>query len=120
MIVVNVGKMSIAMLYCVGAGEGIFLYRTAYDDAYAKYGPGALLLEAVMEVLFKQTDATWIDSSTDQGNKINLEMLLERRSMAMLLIGTGGRVDRSLISAMPALKRCLGAPTLAGAGAQGR
>jgi hypothetical protein len=56
-----------------------------------------------MDVLFKQTDATWIDSSTDPGNKINLEMLPERRAMAMLLIGTGGRVDRSLISAMPAL-----------------
>jgi CelD/BcsL family acetyltransferase involved in cellulose biosynthesis len=102
-IAVNVGETSIAMLYCVRAGDGIFLYRTAYDDAYSKYGPGALLLEAVMDVLFKQTDATWIDSSTDPGNKINLEMLPERRSMAMLLIGTGGRVDRSLISAMPAL-----------------
>jgi Acetyltransferase (GNAT) domain len=104
-IAVNSGETSIAMLYCLRAGEGIFLYRTAYDDAYSKYGPGALLLEGVMDVLLKQTDASWIDSSTDPENKINLEMLPERRSLAMLLIGTGGRLDRSLISAMPAMTR---------------
>lgn len=58
-----------------------------------------------MDVLLKETDASWIDSSTDPENKINLEMLPERRSMAMLLIGTGGRLDRSLISAMPVMTR---------------
>ena len=104
-IAVNLGGKSIAMLYCVLAGEGIFLYRTAYDDAYSKYGPGALLLEAVMEVLLGETSAEWVDSSTDPANKINLEMLPERQTIAMLLVGTGGRVDRSVISAMPAMTR---------------
>jgi CelD/BcsL family acetyltransferase involved in cellulose biosynthesis len=104
-IAVNLGDISIAMLYCIIGGEGIFLYRTAYDDAYAKYGPGALLLEAVMEALLQEKGAQWIDSSTDPGNKINLEMLPERRSIAMLLVATGGRADRLAVSAMPALTR---------------
>jgi hypothetical protein len=101
----NVGDKSIAMQYCVRAGEGIFLVRIAYDETYAKYGPGALLLESLMEALFTQSDAAWIDSCTDPNNAFMLQMLPEPRPVAMVLIGTGGAVDRGLISAMPAITR---------------
>ncbi len=101
----NVGNTSIAIGYFVLAGEGIFYYRTAYDDTYAKYGPGALLLQSAMEALLKQTDAKWIDSSTDPGNEFMLRSLPEKRTIAMLLIGTGGTVDRLLVSSMPFMTR---------------
>lgn len=101
----NVGNTSIAIQYYLRAGEGLFLFRIAYDDSYAKYGPGGLLLESGMAIQLEQTDASWIDSSTDPDNAFLLEMLPERRTISMLLIGTGGTLDRTLVSAMPVMTR---------------
>lgn len=101
----NVGNTSIAMQYYIRAGEGLFLFRIAYDASYAKYGPGGLLLESGMEIQLEQTDASWIDSSADPDNAFLLEMLPERRTISMLLIGTGGGADRTLVSTMPIMTR---------------
>jgi hypothetical protein len=101
----NVGTTSIAMQYAILAGDGISLYRIAYDEGYAKYGPGAILLESVMERLLEQTDAAWLDSGTDPDNAFLLELLPERSTLSALLIGTGGAVDRTTVSAMPLMTR---------------
>lgn len=100
-----VGDTAVAMHYSILAGDGIFLYRIAHDESYAKYGPGALLLESVMERLLEQTDAVWIDSCTDPDNTFLLEILPEKITISMLLIGTGGMVDRIAVSAMPLMTR---------------
>jgi hypothetical protein len=105
LLAVNVGDTSIAMQYFLRAGEGMFLFRTAYDADYAKYGPGALMLEYGMAAQFEQSDATWLDSNTDPDNGFLLEMLPERRTIATLLIGTGGAVDRTAVSTMPIMTR---------------
>lgn len=101
----HLGETPIAMQYSILAGDGVFLFRTAYDDAYARYGPGAMLLESTLETLRKQTDAIWVDSSTDPGNEFLLKMLPERRTITMLLIGTGGMVDRMMVSSIPVMTR---------------
>jgi hypothetical protein len=105
LLALNVGDTSIAFRYILRAGEGSFLFRTAYDANYAKYGPGSLLLESVLAMQFEQTEAIWLDSSTDPDNSFLLEMLPERRTISMLLIGTGGTVDRRVISTMPIITR---------------
>jgi hypothetical protein len=105
LLALNVGDTSIAFRYILRAGEGSFLFRTAYDANYAKYGPGSLLLESVLAMQFEQTEASWLDSSTDPDNSFLLEMLPERRTISMLLIGTGGTVDRRVISTMPIITR---------------
>ena len=79
------------------------MLRTAYDEGYAKYGPGAMLIAAGTEYLLEHTDAQWLDSSTDKGNAFLLELLPERRNLSTLLIGTGGRLDRAVVSALPAM-----------------
>ncbi len=100
---VNVGDSSIAMQCYLRSGDGIFCFRTAYDEAYAKYGPGAMLIAAGTEYLREHTDAQWLDSSSDKGNAFLLELLPERRNLSTLLIGTGGRLDRGVVSALPAM-----------------
>ena len=102
---VHVGDTPIAMQYSLLAGDGVFLFRTAYDDSYAKYGPGALMLQDVLETLLNQTEALWVDSSTDPQNEFLLKMLPERRTIAMLLIGTGGMIDRRAVASMPIMTR---------------
>jgi hypothetical protein len=107
LLALNVGDISIAFRYILRAGEGLFLFRTAYDADYAKYGPGSLLLESVLAMQFEQTEASWLDSSTDPDNSMLLEMLPERRTISMLLVGSGGTLDRTVISMMPFVTRCV-------------
>ena len=101
----NAGSMSIAMQCFVRAGDGLIFFRMAFDAKYARYAPGASLLASSMEYLLEHTDAQWIDSCADADNKFALEMLPEGRPLATLMIGTGGLLDRSLVSALPAMTR---------------
>jgi hypothetical protein len=105
----NLGDTSIAMQYFIRAGDGIFVYRVAHDAGYPKYGLGQMLFESAMELLYKDTDAEWMDACTDPDNAFFLAMLPERRTTSMLLIGTGGLVDRACVSAMPTMSRVVAA-----------
>ena len=40
----------LAMICCVRAGEGVFAYRTAYDEALAKFGPGVSVATAAASI----------------------------------------------------------------------
>jgi hypothetical protein len=108
MLCLYAGDIPIAMQCYVRGGEGIFCFRTAYDESYSKYGPGAMLIAGGTEYLLEHTDARWIDSSTDKGNAFLLELLPERRSLSTVLIGTGGRLDKSVVSALPAMTTVVG------------
>jgi CelD/BcsL family acetyltransferase involved in cellulose biosynthesis len=99
----NVGDVSIAMQWFVRSGDGLFFFRMAYDPAYSQYSPGRMLLSSALEDLRQQTDAQWVDSCADRDNRFILGMLPEPRTLSMILIGTGGRLDRSLVSALPAM-----------------
>jgi hypothetical protein len=89
----------------------LWTFRIAYDDAYAKFSPGSILLFETLEHVRDQTGALSIDVYTDKNNKFFLGMLPERRSIAMLLIGTGGALDRSLVAALPTMTRLISVST---------
>jgi len=105
----NVGSASIAMQYFVRAGEGLFCIRIAFDEAYAKFGPGAILLVSALSHLRDNTDAAWLDSSADPNNAFFLGIMPERRTLSRLLIGTGGVWERNLVSALPTMTRVVAA-----------
>ena len=109
MVCVNAGDTTIAMQCYVRAGDGAFCARTAYDERYAKYGPGAMVIALGTEHLLHHSDAQWIDSLADEGNALMAEMLPERRTMSTVLIGTGGLVDRSFVAALPVMYGLVGA-----------
>ena len=101
----NVASVSIAMQYFVRAGEGLFCFRIAFDETYATYGPGAMLLISALNHLRENTDAAWVDSTSDKDNAFFLGMMPERRTLSTLLIGTGGAVDRAMVSALPTMTK---------------
>jgi hypothetical protein len=101
----QVGEIPVAMEFFVRAGDGFYDFRGAYDETYSKYGPGAMVLKDAMEYLLEHTDALWIDSATDKDNAFLLEILPERRTLSTLLIGTGGTLDRSVVSALPTMTK---------------
>ena len=105
----DVGSTSVAMQYFIRAGPGLFCFRIAFDEAYAKYKPGAMLLSLALTHLRENTDAAWIDSTTDPNNVFFLGMLPERRTLSRLLIATGGALDRDLVSALPTITKLVAA-----------
>jgi len=103
----NVGSTPVAMQYFVRAGEGLFCFRIAHDETFSKYKPGAMLLSLAVEHLREHTDAAWIDSTTDRNNTFFLGMLPERRALARTVIGTGGALDRALVSGLPLMTKAV-------------
>ncbi len=105
----NLGSAPIAMHYFARAGDGLFCFRMAFDEEYGKFGPGGMLLNSAMHYLRDNTDAAWIDSWTDRDNAFMLGMLPERRALSTLLIGIGGTLDRTLVSALPTITKTVAA-----------
>jgi hypothetical protein len=75
----------IAMICCVRAGEGLFAYRTAYDEDLAKYGPGVEVFLAAMEYFDRETDASWMDTCSVRDNGHLLGLFPDRRAMATVM-----------------------------------
>jgi CelD/BcsL family acetyltransferase involved in cellulose biosynthesis len=97
------------MQYDVRAGEGIFGFRIGNDDSYARYSPGTALFYLSLSYLLDHTDATWFEAPTDKDNW-TLHLLPERRTLSNVLIGTGGLLDRTLVSAVPAMEKLIALP----------
>jgi hypothetical protein len=72
----------VAMICCVRAGEGLFAYRTAYDERLAQYGPGVQVFLSAMEHFDRSTDACWFDSCAAPGNEHLLGLFPDRRTMS--------------------------------------
>jgi len=63
------------------------------------------MVSLAMNFLRDNTDAAWIDSTTDRDNDFFLGMMPERRTLSTILIGTGGAVDRAMVSALPTMTK---------------
>ena len=84
-------EVPIAMICCVRAGEGLFAYRTAYDEKLAKYGPGVEVFLAAMEHFDRETDACWFDTCAVRDNQHLLGLFPDRRTMATVMFRVPGR-----------------------------
>jgi hypothetical protein len=75
----------VAMICCIRAGEGIFAYRTAYDEDLARFGPGVETFLAAMEHFDRETDACWFDTCSARDNQHLLGLFPDRRTMATVM-----------------------------------
>jgi CelD/BcsL family acetyltransferase involved in cellulose biosynthesis len=75
----------IAMICCLRAGEGIFAFRTAYDEDLARFGPGVEVQLAAMEHFERETDAQWFDTCSAPGNQHLLGLFPDRRAMTTVV-----------------------------------
>ena len=80
----------IAMICCVRAGEGVFAYRTAYDEDLARFGPGVQVFLAAMEHFDAETGAAWFDSCAVRDNQHLLGLFPDRRTLATLMFRVSG------------------------------
>ncbi|MGH9100265.1 MAG: GNAT family N-acetyltransferase, partial [Acidimicrobiales bacterium] len=72
LLALEVAGTTIAMQVWLSSGEGIFLTKISYDEQYARYTPGVLLGTESLQVFHDQTEGTWIDTCTYEGNEVLL------------------------------------------------
>jgi CelD/BcsL family acetyltransferase involved in cellulose biosynthesis len=84
------------LLYC---GTMAYTWKTAFDAAYAKYSPGALLVDKVDEDLFSAQQITAIESCSPE-KSFMAQLWSGRRATVDLLVDVGAR--RSLNFALAA------------------
>ena len=85
---------AIAMSIWLRSGRTAFGWKMAYDEGYAKCGPGSLLMEAMPETVFANGDIDTIDSCNRDTSAALALIWPERREIADLLIDVtpGGSV----------------------------
>ena len=71
------------------AGEGAYAYRSAYDEAYAKFSPGVMAELESIRCFFETPGVAWMDSITDPDNATLNRLWKHRRSMESVLVGLG-------------------------------
>lgn len=86
------------------AGEGSFAFKTAYDEAWAKFSPGVLLERDAIRQAAAQPGLRWMDSCTTPDNQVVNRLWCDRRSIESLAIGAGAW-EKLLIASFPMLRR---------------
>lgn len=104
----------IAMLINLLAPPGSFMFKTAYDEGYARFSPGLLLQIENLDML-ERPGIAWMDSCAAENHPMIDGLLTERRSIVRVTVRLSG-LRRGLVYAAcrgveegwGALKRLIG------------
>jgi hypothetical protein len=92
----------IALTTVFVSGDGAFLFKTAYDEAYSRGSPGALLQAYIFANLpHQQPQVAWVDSCAAPGNDLMEELCSDRRAIQSLLVSTGRGPGDLLVASLP-------------------
>jgi CelD/BcsL family acetyltransferase involved in cellulose biosynthesis len=86
------------------AGDGAFVFKTAYDEAFARFSPGALVEIDAMHLCHQETPARWVDSCTAPDHPMWNRLWAERRPIRTLLVSTGRFWGDLAVSLRPLLR----------------
>ena len=78
----------IAMLASFAAGRGAYSFKIAYDEAYARFSPGALLMMKVIGAFHDDPRIDWVDSCAIPNHPMIDHIWAERRAMRELNAAT--------------------------------
>ncbi len=85
----EVGGETLAMQTDLCAGSCLFDWKVAYDERFARYGPGTQLQLRVVD-LAREQGVHWIDSCSDGEDERQLRLSADHRRIATLAIGGSG------------------------------
>lgn len=89
----------IAMLATFLSPPGAFSFKTAFDEAFARYSPGVLLQREALAVLDNPAIA-WTDSCAAADHPMIDHIWRERRAVGRMSIAIGGGLRRALFAAL--------------------
>ena len=85
------------------AGEGSFAFKTAYDEEFADFSPGAMLEMDSIRQLNALPGVRWMDSCAAPDNSLVNRLSNDRKTIQSLAIGNGALGDL-VISGLPLLR----------------
>ena len=84
----------IAMLSTFIVPPGAFLFKTVYDEAYARFSPGVLLQQENLALL-DRPEVTFTDSCAAQDHPMIDRLWTERRMIGAINVAIGGRLRQA-------------------------
>jgi CelD/BcsL family acetyltransferase involved in cellulose biosynthesis len=87
----------IAMLATFLSPPGAFSYKTAFDEAFARFSPGVLLQHEALAML-GDAHVHWVDSCAAPDHAMIDHIWRERRRIARHSIAIGGRIRRHIFT----------------------
>ena len=94
----------VAMLFSFRAGAGIFAFKIAYDETFAKYSPGVQVMLASLANLHHDSRFAWIDSCAESDHSMVNRLLQDKRTINTVLLSTGRFAGDLAVWAYPAGK----------------
>jgi CelD/BcsL family acetyltransferase involved in cellulose biosynthesis len=91
----------IAMMFALVTGGKAWLGKIAYDEDFARYSPGVLLILDATEALFKENGIALVDSCAIPGHPMIDNIWRDRISMCDVLVGAPG-TSQALFAVMAA------------------
>jgi len=103
MLGINVNGRPIARRCAFVAGEGSFAFKTAYDEEFADFSPGAMLEMDSIQQLRALPGVRWMDSCAAADNLLVNRLSNARKTIQSLAVGSGALGDL-VISGLPLLR----------------
>jgi Acetyltransferase (GNAT) domain len=103
MLGINFDGRPIARRCAFAAGEGSFAFKTAYDEAFADFSPGAMLELDSIRQLRALPGVRWMDSCASPDNQLVNRISNDRQTIQTLAFG-GGTLGEFVISGLPLLR----------------
>ncbi|MFZ2099742.1 MAG: GNAT family N-acetyltransferase [Oricola sp.] len=89
------GRVIASLIVFVQAGHA-WTWKTTYDEAYAQYSPGTLLIMQVTEVHLDDPNIQITDSCAIEDHPVMARLWSERREFATMVIGLQPQLDREV------------------------
>src|SRR5499426_730247 len=86
------------------AGRGMFTFRIAFDENYARNSPGMLLEIENVRQLHARSQTDWVDSCNDSFSSMFNRLWPARRTILDVVVGAGKTWGDWVIAAIPFLK----------------
>lgn len=100
----DLGGTAVAMLATFRCPPGRFAFKTAFDEAYARFSPGVLIQRENLAILF-DSEIAWTDSCAAEDHPMIDSLWRERRSIVRVSVPLAGASRRVTFALCRALER---------------
>jgi CelD/BcsL family acetyltransferase involved in cellulose biosynthesis len=91
MLALQAGDRTVAMQCSLIAGEGLFCFKIAYDEALARFSPGTQLMVETASEFHRRPELQWADSGSRSNSEVE-RLWPDRRPLATMLVpGVGAK-----------------------------
>ncbi len=99
------GGQTLGMQVWLRGGDGLFGVKVAYDERFARSGPGALLHVESFDYFHEHTDANWADPCASADNDFLMRLYPDRTRISTLLFALRGPVDHLFVRSLPHIRQ---------------